>query len=835
VTWQRIANELRRADAYWQIDEAHRADLHAEPALSMSGYRAEEIVAQARELLVADPLASPVKRDCALIVTKAPHTGSDHTLGAIVARCLGFGLTIERIVRLTPDDADRVVNAIYPDVALNFFQLPTGNSLWSRIDRIFDRDGYVAIFGEPYRRAAVVTGRQACLDNQLTQTELMSIWQTGREPLTRTAAVAGYGRSAAEILFDLQNNATYEWYRGPFPIGIHKIDQNLMAFSLRHERLYNGRPVIVLNGHFTLLSQQFRGSGNSGSSVIEVGLDEHPTIKDIRDLLIGRASQPKMCLPGSIRRDAYDGFFYTDAPDRPVVPWANVVHASDGYLAGAVETAAVLSPTGADAMIRRLSDLGYSPAEIDTLIVRDPVVAAGGEEQRLTRRTALLPRDECMTEICRWFPPLGAGPAPPTSAYMMSTLFGTSCTDQAAIQLNRAHPEPGGRCPPPQTVRACVDLPDDLLREGDQVIASGGLGLMVPMAGNGGRFGGYDVPEGEGKRLKPLRQVFSVNERSVSAMDVRTAHVRFLEQYSWTPIPMLISCSHLTEPRIQDWLARNREVSAELVRVPEMYRIRLDHWDVNAGVAQVSGIDNILRDPDGMPLIKPSGNLGLLVSAAQSGVLRRWRRHGVRVVVAANADDVAFRVDRRIVGLFAASPDLDAVVLTIPFATDGILATPAEWRGGLLRERPVNDAWSAYVEEHAQPPTVSHNEHFSTNQIYFRVESLCRLLDPPTTAGMDAIRCRLPVYHEVKQVRIGDRQVAALHAYQGYPDLLRLLSTVTALSMTPRPRPGQPRGYAPLKSPSDVAMAQSVLDDIQAFGDELVHSNTQSRLEGACG
>ncbi len=801
----------------------------------MSRDQARDIVARARELLVTDPAVSSVKRDSAVILTKAPHTGSDHTVGAIVARCLAFGLTIQRVVRLVPDDADRIVNALYPDIALNFERLPTADSVWSRIDRVFNNDEYVTLLGERYSRAVVVTSHQACLDNQLTRTELISIWQTGRKPLTRACAVADYGRSAADTLFGARDGETYEWYRGSFPIGIHKIDQNLMAFSLRHERLYNGRPVIILNGHYMLLSQQFRGSGNRGPAVIELGLDDSPTIQDIRLLLIGGDSQPKMCLPGSIRRDAYDGFFLTDAPDQPVVPWANALHASDGYLAGAIETAAIFGTTGADTLSSRLRRLGYSPAEIDTLILRDPVVVAEGEEQRLTRRTAMLPRDRCIAEIGRWFPPLGAGRSPPASAYMMSALFGADCTGRSAIQLNRPYPEPGGHRPAPRTVSDCVDLPDSLTRKGDKLIAAGGLGLMTPLAGNGGRFGGYDVSEGEGKRLKPLVPVFRMDGRIVSAMDIRAAHARFLANRNRAPVPMLLSCSHLTEPRIQDWLTGNAGIAVELVRVPEMYRIRLGNWDVTAGVPPVSGPDNILRDPDGMPLLKPSGNLGLLLSAAHSGVLRRWHRRGVRVAVAANADDVAFRVDRRIAGLFAALPDLDAVVLTIPFGARGMFVTPPEWRGGLLREHWAGGTWSAYIEEHAAPDAGSRDEHFSTNQIYFRIESLGRLLDDPASAGMDAIRRRLPVYYEVKQVHVGDRQVAALHAYQGYPDVLRLLPRVMALSMTPTPRPGQTRGYAPLKSQSDVAIAQSVLDSIQPFGDELLYSDTRERIGDAYG
>ena len=63
-------------------------------------------------------------------------------------------------------------------------------------------------------------------------------------------------------------------------------------------------------------------------------------------------------------------------------------------------------------------------------------------------------------------------------------------------------------------------------------------------------------------------------------------------------------------------------------------------------------------------------------------------------------------------------------------------------------------------------------------------------------------------------------EVSALHAYQPYADILRVLPCVRAVLMTPSPTPAQPRGYAPLKTPQDVAAAQQLLDILGA-DDEL--------------
>jgi hypothetical protein len=819
MTWGRVAEQLQYAHAQWQVARPDRDLPSVHPVDSLPRERAEAYVAQARDVVAAHRSTSSQLRDSSLIVTKAPHTGSDQTVVAIVARCIAFGLTVERVVRQPAADADRIAHALYPDVWLNFARLPSGQAVWSRIDRTFDKDQYSTIFGEHYQRAAVVTGRQACTDNNLTHADLMRIWQTGREPLARADAIAAYGQAGADGIFRGRSEDSYGWYRGSLPVGIHKISSSLMAFALRHPRLYGGRPVIVLNGHYTLLSQRFSGDGDRGPAVIEIGLEERPAIHDIRHRLIGAADQPSECLPGTIRRDALDGCFDTDSTSEPIVPWANAVHASDGYLAGAIETAAVLGGIENGGMARRLRELGYAQIEIDALIMKDPIVIAHGDEKRLTKLTAMQSRDECMTTIRQYFPPLGRDGAPPASAYVLSTLIGGTETDRRVdVALDQPQSVPGSRRPPPSSVRGCETLPSSLRHKGEALIAAGGLGLLAPVAGSGGRFGGYDVAEARGARLKPLRPVFKLGRHEVSSMDVRAAHVRFLGRHNAAPIPMLLSCSSATAPSVRSWLTRHQDLDIEAARVPEMYRIGLDHWDGNANAPDVSGADDILRDIDGRPILKPSGNLGLITSAVHAGALTRWKHRGVQVVVAANADDVGFRVDPLILGMFATEPTLDAVVLTTSALADGTSEIP---RGGLLRERAVENGWSAYIEEHASAPDRPQDEHLNTNQIYFRLDSLRQVFDDSAAADMDATRRILPLYFEVKQVRVGDRTVGALHAYQTYPDVLRLFPSVTALSMTRLPRPGQAGGFAPLKTPSDVEFGQEVLDSIGTLGDEL--------------
>ncbi|WP_433320269.1 UTP--glucose-1-phosphate uridylyltransferase [Micromonospora chersina] len=800
MTHAHLADQLLRAHLRW----AQGAPAHLDAKRIVS--QAAALVRQPRKPRIPD-------LDSAVIVTKAPHAGSESSVIAIVARCLAFGVHVQQVVRMSSDRAESIARALYPDVWLNFVRIPVGQRVWDRLAEVFDGDDYETIFGCRYRPEVVVTGYQAVLDNHLSETELIEIWETGREPLPRAVAERYYGASAAELIFPDPGDSTYSWYRGRFPIGIHRIGSSLLAFAMRHPRLYGGRPVVVLNGQFSLLPQRFRGTDGAGAVVIELGLTDRTTVPDLRRRLIGDSDDPRECCPGSIRRDAYDGDFETDTPGTLVTAWANTVHASDGYLAGAIEASALLGAESGRVFRERLASLGYSSTEIELLVMKDPVVAADGDEQRLTKQTAMAGLEGCLETIQRFFPPLARHGFSGTARFPLSALVDRHPQDRSDAVIDQPRPEPVSRLPlgPPPAVSDVASA--SLMRAGAELIASNGLAIMTPCAGSGGRFGGYHVPEGDQARLKPLLPLFGVAGRLVSAMDIRTAHVRALGRRFGVLPPIFVSCSRQTEAHLRRWVNHSADgLDLMMARVPEMYRLRMDRLSTNTALPVATTADQILRDLDGSPLLKPVGSLGMLIAVARSGALKRWAERGVRVAVTANSDDVGFRVDPAVLGLFGERPDLDAVVLTVP--RTGAL------RGGLLRERSVGGRWSAYVEEHAAASD-NETEQFNTNQIYFRVSSLRRALGGDSLDEVSEACRRLPLYFEQKQVNVGGKQVPALHAYQTCADVLRLLPTVLALQLSRQPVRGQRGGYAALKSAADVNKAQEMLTALVAVGDRL--------------
>ncbi|MHB8788433.1 MAG: UTP--glucose-1-phosphate uridylyltransferase [Desulfobulbaceae bacterium] len=784
------------------------------PEEAESPLTAEQV---AKYLLLAESIyeKASVRRESdhhsAVIVTKAPHAGSKSSLIQIITRCLAFGLHISTVSRRSASEAIQIAHALYPDVWLNYSSLALSEDSWTRFHAKFDNGDFYRIFGVRFSRALVVTARKACEDNSLTQVDLAVIWQTGRKPLTREVAEQNYGIAAARHL--MAGEAQHSWYRTSQPIGIQKIDSGIMAFALRHPRLYSGRPTILVNGHFALLSERFSNRGQ-GAVVLELGLDSQTSIWDYRSKLVGASDRPEECQPGSIRRDAFDGYFIVDSPADPVTPWANVVHASDGYLAGYLETIHLLGELPAPKFDRCLVESGYTRNEIVNLIVPDPVVQIGGDTLRLTRITAGLPFEDCLAKLQTYMPALRTVGPCGNDAFPLSELLAEARREDLSGALEQAVTENVSRRP--KLPVQAIELGQELLELGTESLAESKVALLVPLAGSGGRFGGYAISEGSGPRLKPLLPLFELHGYRLCALDIRAAHVRYLCQSLSSHLPLFLSCSHHTEQPVKQWIVQNDDLDVEFGRVPECYRISMLNDPFPAEDFGVVG--KILRDQAGVPLLKPSGSMGLLLAVASSGVLGRWESEGISVVAASNADDVGFRLAREVIGLLRSKPDLDAVVLTIPvrrqFQSDW--ASKGDTKGGILRERRTGRGWSAYIEENGSIEE-GMLEHFNTNQIYFRLRSLRQALED----FKGDVRTMLPLYYERKEVKVNGVAVHALHAYQPFCEVLRLLSNVLAVSIQREPTVHQRRAFCPLKRQGDVQYAQSALDALDAYGDEL--------------
>lgn len=819
-------------------------------------------------------LAAPGLRTAQFcLVTKQPHVQTRESIIALVSRLLAFGIEVREVKELAATSA--VAETLYPAAHAHYAELPASRTTWDSIASRFDNERYAALFGERYSPEHVVCGAQAIAECGLTPAELTQLWEEGRRPVTRQALTDRYGSGPAEMVLD--GGDSYSWFRGGWPLGIHRIASGLMAFAMKHERLRDGRPVIVLNGHFPGLAELF----GQGAFVVEAGLHADGTgIDEVRRWVVGHDNRPSDCLPGTIRRDAADGLFPVDA-DVPVDSRRNLVHCSDGLLAGMIECHALLRHEAVDGeLAERLQSLGLTADELALLVATDPVVRMLRADRRLTELTRGQTLNDCVATIARAVPPVfgrpngfASGVSLPSLVRQLTRLISNGGNSGSLS----SYPGPDVRLLHEPAIEA-GQLADDVEQAGLDVIGAGGVGFVVPAAGTGGRFGGYDVPESHPRRQKALVRAFTVGGAARTSLDVRLANARYWRKLTGGRVPMAVMSGPTNREAVAAWCAERHAGGAEDLYSYQQYgtyRVRAELFDQFLPVNGRRWIDEILRFEDGSPDLKPPGNLGMLTCLVLSGTLSAWSSSGVEFLVIANGDDVGFRLEPKALGLLRRDAAADAVVMGAPWRlrghvrTDdgplelrgdvtgwcidetgaagrlgrtpsgrwqvamdgyhGVLEEPSFDVGGSLCDLRTSAGWRPGVAEKAPHSAFAGIPLFSTNQIYLRISALQRVVG--LSAGTDPVAAvrrfaeSQPFYAERKIVRHGDVQEDAVQLSQGASDVLRHMSVVPML-ISRRAAGADGSGgrgrHAVLKRPEDIAFAQLILDELAGQGDDLL-------------
>jgi hypothetical protein len=696
------------------------------------------------------------------LVTKRPHAASDRVVDAVVRRLTAAGARVLQVRRA--DDGARVVAALYPAAHARYTTAPTSEATWAALRARFDGERFTTVFGEQYSPDLVVPGAEAVNRFGLTEPDLTEIWEEGRPPVSMETLADRYGSAAAGALTG--GDSHYDWFRGEWPVGIQRIAPGLVAFAMRHERLGGGRPVIVLNGYVPGLAALF----GAGSAIVEVDLGGL-SVAELRRHVVGHDNRPERCEPGTIRRDAADGLFPLD-PGPPVDSRHNVVHCSDGLLAGEIETRALLG-SGPGALTERLRAEGLTTEELETIVLRDPAVG----EQALTDATRGASLDDCVRTITRYFPPVFGAANGFASGLALATFVREfrSPEEEPPDELHAITASP----PPPEHEEA-----------GGAAIAK--VAFVVPAGGTGGRFGGYDLPEDHPDRQKALVRAFQVGGKPVCGLDIRLANARHWRAATGARLPVAVMASPTNHAAITAW-ADDEDLL--VYRQHGVYRLRAtgrERW-----------FDEVVRDPDGTPSLKPPGNLGTLTCLALSGILDTWAHDGIEYLAIANGDDVGFRLDPRIVGVLAADPALDVVAAGVPWR-------PGDRGGaiGAVRGR------IGIVETSGADSLL-----YNTNQFVVRVAALRRVLGLPADDTVEAVRRFVDKqpFH-VEQKRVGTADALQLEQRM-HPVFTQLRMAAVRLS---RSGPPETRGsYAALKRPEDVTFGQWLLDTMAAAGDDL--------------
>jgi hypothetical protein len=816
-----VLADLRRASGQWQLTgrpAPTAGQLHAAVDIALGSLDGQTSAQRARFC----------------VVTKGPHLLGPLSLACIAARLSAFGVTVHGVRRVDGQGAE-VAESLYPRAARYFHHGPTLPVLWDRLAQRFDTDDFAAIFGRRYDPSLVLAGAQVISDNNLTAGDFIPVWESGRAPATRAALVRDYGEGPAKFILD--GAETYDWFRGVLPVGISRVGSGMTAFALRDDRLYGGAPVIVVNGHVPGLAELF----TPGAWVFDLGIDgDEVRIGEVRRVLTGADSLPAKCRPGSLRRDGADGRLPL-ASTAEVNSRHNLVHCSDGLVAGLAE-ARTLAPdrSAPDRLTTELTRAGLTAPEISGIVAADPRILTDEPNGHLSDVTHGLSLTGTVRTVLRLVPPI-LGRANGYADGVDFDLLGRAMT-RAMTGAAMPVPERSG----PLTMPAAPGARDE--EAGRAAIGAGIVAMLVPAGGTGGRFGGYDVPETDPARQKALVPAFSVGGRRVSALDIRLANIRHWDEGVGDRVPVAVLGSPTSEAALRRWRDALGDPYGKSLRLFSQHGIyRLDKALVarNAGY---SWVDAVLRDKDGRPSLKPHGGMGLFSAFMISDLLDTWERSGVSYLAVANGDDVLFRLDPGVIGHLARNPEVDAVMVAVPWgytttvrrgdATVEARGDESGWsldQTGQALADPVPAPERRYDRGGAVTATIGRlsilegarpaGALFNTNQLYVRLSAIRRMLDETGVTdraeAVSRIVSRLPASVEDKKIMIDGAEREARQLSQPLSGLVTLLNRCDVVTGSRRAVPGARGGYAALKQPSDARFAQLLLDSLQTHHDEL--------------
>lgn len=172
------------------------------------------------------------------------------------------------------------------------------------VRKIYDDSRFEAAFGAPYDDSIVIPALKFCEEMNIDEEELTVEWNKGR----------------AEDLF---------WNK--LPNGLNKIGFRKTVFPIR----LPGKSVrLVINGFIPGLRKLFV---SDDAHTIAIHVATTRSWRTVRESIAGGSSNPKNCVYGSIRSDAYRGLIRLDPPNSIVNGQRNVCHSSATLLDGMKE------------------------------------------------------------------------------------------------------------------------------------------------------------------------------------------------------------------------------------------------------------------------------------------------------------------------------------------------------------------------------------------------------------------------------------------------------------------------------------------------------------------
>jgi UDP-N-acetylglucosamine/UDP-N-acetylgalactosamine diphosphorylase len=238
---------------------------------------------------------------------------------------------------------------------------------------------------------------------------------------------------------------------------------------------------------------------------------------------------------------------------------------------------------------------------------------------------------------------------------LLDQLRGLDLEQLKTLYANRDH---SFAVPPPERIRPVpvlpAEAPAEVRRRGEEALRAGEVAVLLVAGGQGSRLG-FDHPKG-------MFAVGPVSNKSL--FQVHAEKVLALRRRYGKPLPFLVMTSPATDAETRAFFAEHQNFDLPADGVDFFCQGTMPALDRATG--------RLLMEAPGRLFLSPNGHGGTLTALADSGLLERLRRQGIRHIFYFQVDNPLVRVaDPAFLGHhIAARADVSAKIVPKEGPTD---------------------------------------------------------------------------------------------------------------------------------------------------------------------
>lgn len=355
-----------------------------------------------------------------LVLIKPDATKDIAIIKSIIERIFCYGYSISRIqvhdAAYYKIHKEKIIS-LYKEAYEGYCRVSFSNEFYLNIKKIYDTNLFKFLFDECYDQKMVVSANTLIEAEGVSEEVIAEIWDQNRRNVNINDFVEKYAIDSFEqIDNDLQlckgnrkvilnnlkihDNQITTFHSGEC-YGINKPIRSHSTLAVRDKRIRNGKPTIIVNGHVQGLIDIFtKPDSNLIISMIISGEQNSSSWNIMRQCFSGDNSNPDKCLPGSIRKNAWENNLLKRSMNITINGLRNVVHLSNGPLEALSEINGFFDiPIDKIPFGKLLIDKGYDLDQIKSML-NNPLCS---HNKGLFELTAKLEFDEALEVIDKEF------------------------------------------------------------------------------------------------------------------------------------------------------------------------------------------------------------------------------------------------------------------------------------------------------------------------------------------------------------------------------------------------------------------------------------------------